>query len=112
MCASLRASSGSRFLSGGRSCSEAGSLSRSCAAGFEESAEITSHGHSEPTSRQNSSGPARGNRIAGSVSIPGASLVEGVTATRSTSGRSMALWAGGWNAQFLLGLRRPSPDEK
>lgn len=29
-----------------------------------------------------------------SASIPGASLVEGVTVTCSVSGRSMALWAG------------------
>ena len=79
---------------------------------FGGSAEITSHGHSEPTFRPSSSGPARGNKIAGRASIPGASLVEGVIATRSTSGRSMALWAGGWNAQFLLELRRPSSDEK
>jgi hypothetical protein len=49
--------------------------------------------------------------MAGSVSIPGASFAEGGTATRSFSGRSRALWADAWNAQFLWGLRR-SPSLK
>ena len=91
MCASRRASSGSRFLSGGSNCSEAGSLSRSYRMSLKASAGITFHDHSQPTSRSNSSGPARGSKIAGRASIPGASLVEGAIATRSASGRSIAL---------------------
>ena len=43
--------------------------------------------------------------MAGSTSIPGASLVEGGTAALSVSGRSIALWARARNAQFLLRLR-------
>lgn len=43
--------------------------------------------------------------MAGSASIPGASKVEGGTVACSVSDRSMALWAGVWNAQFLLGQR-------
>jgi len=54
-------------------------------------ATITFHDHSKPTSRSNSSGPARGSNIAGSASIPGASLDDGGTAVRSVSGKSMAL---------------------
>lgn len=61
--------------------------------------------HSQRTSRSNSSGPTRGSKIAGSTSTPDASLVEGGTTARSVSGRSMALWAGTWNAQFLSTLR-------
>ena len=110
MCISLRASSGSRFLSGGRSCSEAGSLSRSYKMSFEVSAETTFHGRLQPTSRSNSSGPARGSKMVGSISIPGASLVEGGTALRSVSGKSMVLWVDAWKAQFLLEVSRsPSP---
>ena len=80
--------------------------------GFRVLAEIACHYPSKPTSRSNSSGPVRGSKIAGSESTPGASLREGGMATRSTSGSSMALWAGAWNAQFLFGLKRPPSDEK
>ena len=65
-------------------------------------AEVTFRDHSQPTSRSNSSGPVRGNKMAGSASIPGASFVEGETVTCSVSGESMALWAGTWKAQFLF----------
>ena len=75
----------------------------------EISAEITFHDRSQPTSRSNSSGPVRGSKIAGSASIPDASLVEGGTEARSVSGKSMALWASAWKAQFLLELSRQSP---
>lgn len=57
------------------------------------SAEFTFRDCSEPTSRSNSSGPVRGNKIAGSASIPGASFVEGGAVTCSVSGESIALWA-------------------
>ena len=56
------------------------------------SVEVTSEVGLKPTSRSYSSGPARGNKIEGSASIPGASFVEGGTAACSVSGRSMALW--------------------
>lgn len=34
--------------------------------------------------------------------MPGASTVDGGTATDSLSAESIALWAGRWNAQFLM----------
>lgn len=53
------------------------------------------------TSRSNSSGPAKGSRMYGKISIPGASIVDGGTLTFSYSGLRRARWPGTWNAQFL-----------
>lgn len=60
------------------------------------------HGCGGLTSRSNSSGPASGRSRAGRTSMPGASTVDGGTATDSLSAESIALWAGRWNAQFLM----------
>lgn len=57
------------------------------------------------TSRLNSSDPARGRSIQGSTSIPGASILDGGTATELKLGLRSAWCAGSWNAQFLQ--RRP-----
>jgi len=53
------------------------------------------------TSRSNSSGPARGRRRYVRAFIPGAVIAEGRTATCSVSALRIALWPGGWKAQFL-----------